>query len=62
MVVIGDGIELDACFLEFVVCIPQLPELRPARGSPHGGAVEDNRRFGADPILVKFDNVSLCVG
>ena len=40
LIVIGNCVNFDSRSLESVKCIAQLPELRPAGGSPNGGTVE----------------------
>jgi hypothetical protein len=61
LVIVRDRIRLDPLRQELVVGVAQLAELRPARGSPDGGSVEDHDRLRATPALVIVDAPPVCV-
>ena len=62
LIVVRDGIELDAGGFEFPEGIAQLTELRPARGSPDRRSVEDNDRLRLATTRVVVDDVPVRVG
>ena len=58
MVVIGDCVEGDSCRLELGVCIAQLTELRPARGSPNRRSEKDDNGGASVSVTVKINRFS----
>ena len=62
LVVIRDRVETNACGFELRLGVAQLDELRPARGSPHGGAEEDDDRLRAVAIGVEVDRAAVLIG
>ena len=61
-VVIRNGIDFNASRLELLIGIAQLPELRPARGSPDSGAIKDDGRLRRTPIGMKVDDPPCRIG
>jgi len=58
LIVIGNCVNFDSRTLESVKRIAQLPELRPAWGSPHGGTVEHYYGASYAPILMEPDETA----
>jgi hypothetical protein len=56
--VVAEGIEGDAGVGEVVCVLLQLDQLRAARRSPHGGAVEHEHRCPIAPVCVDVDDLA----
>jgi hypothetical protein len=62
LVVVGDRVEGEAGGLEALVGVAQLAELRPTRGSPDRGAIEDDDRGASGAVRMEVDGSAVGIG